>query len=195
MPNRVKVLKTPPAKPAARPRPGRITGATNERRAPLDADKAKAIEEAETVALMTNWALWKVSGGDTAAGVGGSGIISSAYNLEARGRRAAVAIPLINGDAVIVDQAVRALPAELRQVINVHWLQQIEDKRGRLRPWPHANTEQRARACGCQVRTYWRRLGHAHERIRALMRAKKVQAAESARLYRASLKPSETPGK
>lgn len=118
---------------------------------------------------MTNWARWKSGAGVTMP-------TSSAFDLEARGRREGASTPLLNGEAVDVDAAVDALPAELRQVVYVHWLQQIPDKRGRVRGWRNANTRQRARACGCSEPTYYRRLRHAHERIRALMRAKRTEA-------------------
>lgn len=102
----------------------------------------------ETERLMRNWSRWK-------SGVPIGLAVSSAYELEARGRREEVSIPLLNGEAMEVDRAVEALPGELKDVIRRHWLQ----AGGTIR--------QRAKACRCAVATYYRRLHQAHQRIRA----------------------------
>jgi hypothetical protein len=176
---------TPPSSGSPRRSRSQITGAINAVRAPLTAAQAKSAEEMEIDGLMTNWALWRTLGGGPSAGESGSGLISSAYSLKARGRRSAVAMPLINGDAVMVDQAVRMLPALLLRVVYAQWLALIHDKRGHLKPWPHANVEQRARGCACSVRTYYRWLDDAHQRIVALIRARRSEATRAREQYRA----------
>jgi DNA-directed RNA polymerase specialized sigma24 family protein len=142
-----------------------ITGATNAKRPPLDPVDARRVEEAETGRLMQNWAQWK-------SGASISVAVSSAFNLEARGRREAVSVPLLNGEASDVDAAVDALPADLRAVVTEHWLAK-------------GTAEKHAKVCGCEIRTYYRRLDHAHERIRALMRAKRTEAERTRTAYRA----------
>jgi hypothetical protein len=141
------------------------------------ADEAHRTQRAETERLMHNWAAWKSGSSISVA-------VSSAFALEARGRREAVSMPLINGEASDVDQAVDALPADLHQVVVVHWLDQLADRQGRARKARGATFEQRARSCGCTVPTYYRRLEAAHERIHALMRAKRDQAERARELYR-----------
>ncbi len=113
---------------------------------------------------MTNWALWK-------SGASISCAVTAAWGLEAKGRREATSIPLLNGEASDVDHAVESLPPELQDVVKEHWL-----KKGTV--------EKHARSCRCSVPTYYRRLSHAHERVRALMRAKKDQAARAREMYR-----------
>lgn len=122
-----------------------------------DAEQHHAAEEAETRRLMLNWAQWK-------SGASISVAVSQAWRLEARGRRADAAIPLLNGEAAEVDAAVDALPSELHQAVVEYWC-----KRG--------NVEKKARACHCSVATFYRRLAEAHSRIRALMQARRDQAA------------------
>ena len=175
---RVERPKTNPGQPVARPRRGRITGAVNVPHRPADPASARRDEEAETARLMNNWAHWK-------AGVSISVAVSSAFNLEARGRREAVSVPLLNGEAADVDAAVDALPRELHQVVVMHWLGETTDHRGKPRKMRAATIEQRAQACSCAVATYYRRLEHAHARIRALMRGKRAQAERARELYRA----------
>jgi DNA-directed RNA polymerase specialized sigma24 family protein len=122
---------------------------------------------------MTNWARWK-------SGVSIGVAVSSAFDLEARGRREAASIPLLNGEASDVDSAVDALPRELHDVVIEHWL-----KKGTV--------EKHARSCRCGVTTYYQRLSHAHERIRALMRGKRDQAERARALYRARGSLVKTP--
>ena len=166
MPNHREGPKTSPGHPVARrPRRGVITGATNAPRPPLDPVEARRVEEAETARLMQNWAQWR-------SGASISVAVSSAFDLEARGRREAVSVPLLNGEAVDVDSAVEALPTDLHVVVIEHWL-----KKG--------TAEKHARECGCGLTTYWKRLGHGHERIRALMRAKRTEAERTRAAYRA----------
>lgn len=106
---------------------------------------------AETTRLMTNWARWK-------SGVSISAAVSSAYNMEGHGRRDETPTPLINGEAVDVDAAVKLLPAELVDVVAVWWL------RG-------GRAEDKAARCKCSVASLYRRLDYAHGRIRAHLSA------------------------
>lgn len=159
--NKPRTHRSPPR------RRGIITGATNAKRAPLDAGEALRVEEAEIQQIMNNWALW-CAGGAAADGIS----MTNAYDLAGRGRRDAKATTLLNGEAVDVDAAVRALPDDLRAVIVERWL-----KKG--------SAEQHAARCGCSVSTYYRRLDAGHERIRALLRAKRDQAERARAQYRA----------
>lgn len=177
---------------------------------------------------MQNWARWK-----SGAPIGVA--ISGAYDLEAPGRRDVGSMPLLNGEAADVDQAVSALPPELYDVITVHWLGKRRDRMSRAtqqRTLPggkayvlrhklneadeqlaakvqgrsvekvaHAPLErvrtstiqQRARACGCSERMYFYRLSHAHERIRALMRAKRNEAERRRDQYRRDVRNLDKP--
>lgn len=100
---------------------------------------------AETSRMMRNWARWK-----TGAPIGLA--VSSAYQLEGRGRREEAPIPLLNGEALDVDKAVHDLPGELYHVVEQYWL-----KRGTMRD--------RARRCHCSEATFYRRLDDAHSRV------------------------------
>lgn len=102
--------------------------------------------DAETERLMRNWARWKLG-----APIGLA--LTGAYELEARGRREESSIPLLNGEAGDVDQGVELLPEELRQIVRAYWLGK-------------GTTEEKARRARCALRTFWRRLEHAHSRIR-----------------------------
>lgn len=115
----------------------------------------KVAMAAETERLMRNWARWR-------SGVPIGLAVSGAYDLEAPGRREETPIPLLNGEAVDVEEGVQALPTELKLVVYVHWLDRdLQEK------WigGKATTDRRARRCRCAVATYYRRLGHAHARI------------------------------
>lgn len=146
---------------------------------PRTAEEARAAEQAEIQRLMTNWARWK-------AGAGLSSPVSQAWTLEAKGMRAGTAMPLTNGEAVDVDAAVDALWAPLREVVNLHWREDlvIADARGRKGRQRSAGVEQRAQACGCSVRTYYRRLDQAHERILAFLAARRAEAERARETYR-----------
>lgn len=115
--------------------------------------------------MMLNWAQWR-DGGAQADGIS----MTNAYDLAPRGRRDPKATTLLNGEAIDVEAAVNALPPDLYSVVIEYWT-----KKG--------NTEKHARACRCAVATFYRRLDHAHERIRALMQAKRDQAERSKRNY------------
>jgi hypothetical protein len=108
--------------------------------------------DAEITRLMTNWARWKLGG--AAIGVAMSG----AYDLEAPGRREAVSMPLLNGEAADVERAVMDLPGELFHVVEQFWL-----KRGSI--------QHKAKRCGCAIATLYRRLDDAHERIQLYLKA------------------------
>lgn len=145
-----------------------------------DGAAARAQEGAETQRLMQNWARWRL---------GGSGRMprSGAYDLAARGHREMVSDPLIDGEAAETDAAVIALPAELYDAVTVRWLGHIRPPMSRkaklhshagdpLERVPTSTAQQQAVACGVPLRTYYRRLSHAHARIRALMQARRNDA-------------------
>ena len=113
--------------------------------------------------MMLNWAAWR-DGGAQADGIS----MTNAYDLAPRGRRDPQATTLLNGEAIDVEAAVNALPPDLHIVIVEYWT-----KKG--------NSEKHARACRCGVRTFYYRLEHAHERIRALLQAKRDQAERARR--------------
>jgi hypothetical protein len=103
--------------------------------------------DSETHRLMTNWARWK-----SGAPIGLAS--TSAYDLEAPGRREEVSIPLLNGEALDVDKAIEELPPPLSVAVAEYWLRAgtIRSKLHKLR---------------CSSRTFYRRLDHAHTRVRA----------------------------
>lgn len=142
----------------------------------LDRLHHDAAQEEEVSRMLSNWVRWKLGGASIS-------LAMSLQGLPSRGTRSETPVPLINGEAVDVDSAVEALPGPLRLVVHVHWLHELPDRQGRPRRAPRAPTDQRARACRCSVRTYFRRLRHAHDRIVALMRAKKVEAARRRQQY------------
>lgn len=107
--------------------------------------------DAETHRMMTNWARWK-----TGAPIGLA--VSSAYELEARGRREEMSIPLLNGEALDVDQGVDLLPKQVSLVVAEYWLRQ-----GTIR--------QKLHRCRCSSKTFYLRLRQAHQRIHAHLRA------------------------
>lgn len=115
-----------------------------------------AIDE-ETHRLMSNWAAWQ-------SGASISLALSGAYALEARGRRAEMCMPLLNGEALDVDRAVEQLDLSLHQVIREQWL------RG-------GTAVQKARACRCHVDTFYKRLDVAHAHIRSYL-AERERAAQ-----------------
>ena len=108
---------------------------------------------AETERMMRNWARWK-----TGAPIGVSS--SSAYELEGRGRREEVSIPLLNGEAIDVDKAVHDLPGWLHEAVWQYWI------RG-------GSVEEKARRCHCAVKTLYRRLDEAHGRIHVCLDARR----------------------
>lgn len=103
----------------------------------------------ETDRLMRNWAAWRITSGRESQRV-----ISSAYTLEARGRRASVTIPLFDPEASEVDDAVKLLELTLRQAVLEYW----------LRAGPVLD---KARRLGCTSRTLYRRLERAYRGINA----------------------------
>lgn len=106
---------------------------------------------AETERLMRNWARWK-----TGAPIGLA--VSSAYELEGRGRREEAPVPLLNGEAMDTEKAVLDLPGDLFHVVELHWL-----KRGTI--------AEKARRCHCSEATYYRRLDDAHSRVHIFLDA------------------------
>ena len=120
--------------------------------------------DAETERMMNNWARWRSGGGVSVA-------VTAAYDLEARGRREEVSMPLINGEAVDVDAAVEALPAELKQIVVEFWT-----KAGTIR--------NKANRCGSSVEPFYRKLEDAHYRIRTFLANRRQQAEQTRRAYR-----------
>lgn len=127
---------------------------------------------AETERLMRNWAMWKQSGGTLNMAV------TTAYELEGRGRREETSIPLLNGEAIDVDAAVKTLTVELAKVVDEYWL-----RRG--------NIMQKVRRCRCAVATFYRRLDLAHGQVHAHMDALRQRSRRFAEAYKGS--PSQTP--
>lgn len=109
--------------------------------------------DAEITRIMTNWARWK-SGVSLRAGV------SAAYDMESHGRREEAPVPLANGEAMDVDAVVVMLPEELCTPVREWWL------RG-------GTVEAKAKRCRCAVATLYRRLEHAHERVRDGLQARR----------------------
>lgn len=70
--------------------------------------------------MLNNWALWRVGGGPN-----GVGYATTDYSLEGRGRRAELAMPVINGEAIDVDNLVERLPFEQRQALHARYLGEL----------------------------------------------------------------------
>lgn len=95
---------------------------------------------------MLNWAAWKLGGGSFFPPV------TSAYDLEARGRHEETSVELINGEAIDVERGMATLADELKLVVAEYWL-----RRGTVR--------QKLKSCRCSSRTFYRRLDQAHRQI------------------------------
>lgn len=120
--------------------------------------------DADTTRMMTNWARWR-----DGSGMGGCAI-TAAYDLEARGRREEVSVPLINGEAVDVDGAVGLLRPELKQAV-VQW-------------WCKGGTiERKAKVCGCWPKTLYNRIEEAHRQIHAHLRDLRERGRQARELY------------
>lgn len=124
----------------------------------------------ETQRLMTNWAMWKYSGGSIGLAMSG------AYALEARGRREEVSMPIIDGEALDVDQAIEQLNDPLKLVLAEYWLRT-------------GTIMKKVRSCRCAVATFYRRLDYSHSRIHAHLAALKQRR----RAVNAALSPSQIP--
>lgn len=109
--------------------------------------------DAETERLMQNWARWK-------SGAGVAMAVSSAYNLEATGAWGETPMPLIDGDAIMVDAAVESLPDGLKVVLIEYWV------RGGL-------IDQKVRRCRCTRRTFYRRLDDANRKVVQLVQERR----------------------
>lgn len=102
--------------------------------------------DTETQRLMTNWARWRLGMSIRIA-------MTAAYSLEGRGPRADVAMPLFDGEAVEVNQAVDLMAEELRQAVVEYWLKSEP-------------VERKAARCLCTVRRFYKRLDRAHAVVR-----------------------------
>lgn len=131
----------------------------------------------DTRRMMENWARWACASDE-----GHSMPMTNAYDMGGAGRRDYdKPEPLINGDAIDTDRAVRTLPDELRVVIVQYWT-----RRG--------TALQKARACRCHVATFWRRLHHAHVRINDYRRIIRQRSARvAAALGGGCQSPCQTP--
>lgn len=121
--------------------------------------------DADTQRMMLNWARWR-------SGVLIGLPISGAYDLEAPGLREEVSMPLLNGEAMDVDEAVKQLHHELHAVLCEYWLR-------------NGSATQKARKCRCAVGTFYRRLEHAHSRIRIHMDSVRERSRKKGEAYRA----------
>lgn len=119
--------------------------------------------EDETQRRMINWVRWK-----TGAPIGLA--VSSAYALEAPGRREETSIPLLNGEAMDVDVAVEVLPLELKLAIDEYWL-----RKGTIR--------QKLHRCRCGAKVFYLRLDQAHGRIRQHLQVLKNRGRRLAALH------------
>jgi DNA-directed RNA polymerase specialized sigma24 family protein len=115
--------------------------------------------------MMLNWARWTHDGASIDVAMSG------AYTLEARGTRADASMPLLNGEALDVDKAVRALKAELLAVVKEHWLRK-------------GSARQKAKKCRCAIATFYRRLDEAHARIRVHLDDMRERGRRAGEAYR-----------
>lgn len=112
---------------------------------------------------LNNWSRWYWSGGRV--GMRGSGVVSSIYHQGPRGRRAGVAMPVIDGEAIDTHDAVDRLPQDLRDVLRARYLR--IGQRGRS--LTGMIDRQVARALRCDESTFYRRLRTAKHMLADLL--------------------------
>lgn len=105
--------------------------------------------DAETTRLMTNWAQWR-------AGASVALAMSGAYDAAVRDTYD-TPMPLLNGEALEVNQAVEGLEASLAKAVTEFWCYS-------------GNAAEKARRCGCALGTLYRRLDQAHAGVHAYRR-------------------------
>lgn len=104
---------------------------------------------------LNNWARWYWSGGRV--GMRGNGVVSSIYHQGPRGRRAGVAMPVIDGEAIETHDAVDRLVVHLRDALRARYLG-IGVRGGSL---AGCHGRQIARRLGCSEDTYLHRVRSA----------------------------------
>lgn len=95
--------------------------------------------------MLDNWARW-LFGGTVQSQVA----ISSIYRIGPRPPRYGNTMPMINGEAIDVDKAIRRLPRRYQQTLEVE-----------MQDWLFPTKELKARRCGVCVRTYQTRIEDA----------------------------------
>lgn len=103
----------------------------------------------ETARLMNNWAQWR-------AGASVGLAMSGAYDAAIRDTFD-TPMPLLNGEALEVNQAVERLEAPLATAVTEYWCYS-------------GNAVEKARRCGCALATLYRRLDQAHAGVHAYRR-------------------------
>ena len=109
---------------------------------------------------MQNWARWK-------SGVRMSVAISSAYNLDALRYRDETPLAPIDGNAILVDAVVEALPDGIKIVLVEYWV------RG-------GSNAQKVARCRCSAATFYRRLDDGNRRVRRGVEEKRLGYARLA---------------
>ena len=112
--------------------------------------------DSETSRLMQNWALWQ-SGASISCAVSGAydAALKDAYDTP---------MPLINGEAIEVNQAVEAMAPHLAKAVREYW----------CKP---ASAHVVAMSCSCSIAALYRRLDQAHARVHDHRRVLKDRAA------------------
>ncbi len=96
---------------------------------------------------MDNWRRWRIS---ERRSLGGSPY--PVYNLTPRPPRGENIMPMLTGEAEETDQAVQALPAQLRRAVEVWYLRE-------------GSVNQKRKMLGCRRERMIELLDHAHSRI------------------------------
>lgn len=112
--------------------------------------------DGETERMMLNWARWRAG---SSMGVAMTG----AYENAVRDAWD-VPMPLLNGEAIEVNQAVDRLEEHLRQAIVEYWFVSA------------GNASEKARMCGCSKMALYRRLDQAHRFVHAYRRELKARS-------------------
>lgn len=113
---------------------------------------------------MQNWRRWRLGGGDTSTGASPSVyeiMASGIYNRHEPGYREST-IPLLVGEAMDTERAVRSLDRALRAAVETMYL-----ARGSLKA--------KARCCGCRVDAFKQMLEIAHGLILSNVQDQRAQ--------------------
>lgn len=98
----------------------------------------------DIVRMLENWARWMAQDGKSSRSP------YPAYNLEPPGKRAGSVMPTLNGEAEDVDAVIVTLPMDNQKALRMNY------------GWPNRANHINAKACGCSLSTYRRRLDEAH---------------------------------
>lgn len=123
---------------------------------------------------LSNWARWYWSGGLVGSRSGGT--TSSIYLQGPRGRRADVAMPVIDGEAIDTDNAVNRLASDFSNALRARYLH-LGPRGGSLLGF---SSRQVAQRLGWSEDTYDRRLKAGKQMLASELAARHLRVARSA---------------